>query len=1315
MSLFRSWFFGIFAAGAIGLAAGAAAQTGQPGPAANPPGAATQWIAVRGNAIDLTISPRGDVYALDPSGHLLRLSAEEVKSGGGNWSPQPGQFRRVRATHDGTIWAVGSDGWLYRQRGSAWYPVVEGIRDVAATPDGQALGIDGNGELVDLATRKPFEPAVPPGLAPLVTLVLDAHGLPWLQRADRGVIRFDGTGWQTVARPGDGMAMVAAGYDGSILGIAEGGQIMRYAAAENVWRPYLADGRTIPPMRLLALSPIGLPWGISRSGQLLAERSVGVEPPAITPAVFTRLLSWRPTGRMVAQVSVGEDGSVYALAPEPDGGLYRRAKGNQWNPVRFAEGKLTAIAAGTGERVWGLTEKGGLVQFDGGFQQSLPVPARLRLIAPGPKGTLWAVVGADELQQWNAVRRAWEQVTTLPQRAVSFAIGNRGEPWMIDEKGVTRTRTQDNQWKAVAGIQATSVSIGPDGTVYGTSADQGVYWLDSREMRWKPASGKAVKVAVGPGGAALAIAANKELLISGRFPEAPETTQTAQRQSGTTTTAETSTKSPSAFVVVPPGTTGATAGVKGATTQGGFVTGSSLVVGSTTGFTVTAPKSTSTKPLEYQTIVGTARFNDVGIGASGAVFATSTDGSLMCFNNAAKSFVLASSGGNSRVAVAPDGSPWILDANGKVMRFDRQRAQWRTIGNFTGIDLGFGPDGQLWGAGSTGSVFRFNSATESFDLESVIASDVSFRARRIAGAAPVSGGRAYWVISEQNQLLRCEKGDCRTVLVGAADAAVAPDNTLFVLDLLGNVQRYDAAKKAFEKQNGNGSAIAVGPGGLPWLVTTAGKVDAAGIYAANSKTINAPDCAVAFTTAPTLLPPPPSVVLVATADTGTLAPGASLSLLANDSFAGRAANISDVTVSLDTSSPYLSLSGGSAVVATTATAGTVLNGSYKICPRNVLGNCVSSTVSITVSGTSTAPTAVTAVGGSAQATVSFTAPGVGGVSSYTVVSTPGSLVANGSSSPITVLGLSNGVQYSFTVTAKFSNGTSKTSEASNLVTPSAAITEPTAPTIGTATAGNAQASVSFTAPASNGGATITGYKVTSLPGGITATGTASPITVTGLTNGTAYTFTVQAQNSIGYGAPSAASNSVTPPGAVATAPGAPTGPVGTVVAPAVIQVSFTAPASDGGSAITGYTVISSPGGLTGTGASSPIAVTGLTGGTLYTFTVTATNAAGIGAASAASAGVTAEDLAGPPTALTDSTVPASTQIDLSWGAPVSNGGSPVTDYLVACTGPAFPGGPTGGATSVSYPALPSGAYSCTVGAINAWGPGTPAGPVFPNP
>jgi hypothetical protein len=483
-----------------------------------------------------------------------------------------------------------------------------------------------------------------------------------------------------------------------------------------------------------------------------------------------------------------------------------------------------------------------------------------------------------------------------------------------------------------------------------------------------------------------------------------------------------------------------------------------------------------------------------------------------------------------------------------------------------------------------------------------------------------------------------------------------------------------------------------------------------------------------------------------------------------------------VTFASSTTGVCTITSGGALTTVTTGTctinADQAGNGTYSAAPT------VSQNFSV-VAVVPGAPTIGTATAGDAQVSVAFTVPSSNGgsaITGYTATSNPGGFTGTGTASPVTVTGLTNGIAYTFTVTATNGAGTGPASTASNSATPLAAQTitfadpgaqdfgtsptltatstsglavnftsgttgvctitgggmlttvttgtctihadqagngtysaAPTAsrsfpvvavvpgvPTIGAATAGDAQATVAFTTPVTTGGSAITGYTVTSNPGGFTGTGTASPITVTGLTNGTAYTFTVTATNGAGTGPASTASNSATPlaaqtitfadPGTqdfgtsptltatatsglavtfassttgvctitgggmlttvatgtctigadqagngtyaaaptasrsfpvVAVVPDAPT--IGTATAGDVqVAVSFAAPAFTGGAAITGYTVTSNPGGFTGTGASSPISVTGLTNGTAYTFTVTATNAAGTGAASAAS-------------------------------------------------------------------------------------------------
>ena len=119
---------------------------------------------------------------------------------------------------------------------------------------------------------------------------------------------------------------------------------------------------------------------------------------------------------------------------------------------------------------------------------------------------------------------------------------------------------------------------------------------------------------------------------------------------------------------------------------------------------------------------------------------------------------------------------------------------------------------------------------------------------------------------------------------------------------------------------------------------------------------------------------------------------------------------------------------------------------------------------------------------------------------------------------------------SYTFKAYIYDGTTYTYGASTTFS-TLTLTAPGAPTIGTATVSGTTASIPFTAPASNGGSTITTYTATSSPDGITGTLTqagSGTISVSGLTLGQAYTFTVTATNAIGTGSASSASNSITP-------------------------------------------------------------------------------------------------------------------------------------------------------------------------------------------
>jgi hypothetical protein len=239
-------------------------------------------------------------------------------------------------------------------------------------------------------------------------------------------------------------------------------------------------------------------------------------------------------------------------------------------------------------------------------------------------------------------------------------------------------------------------------------------------------------------------------------------------------------------------------------------------------------------------------------------------------------------------------------------------------------------------------------------------------------------------------------------------------------------------------------------------------------------------------------------------------------------------------------------------------------------------------------------TAVTTVG----ATISFTAPlGAAAGTIYTIKSNSVSYgTVSYPATSFVLNNLSSNTIYSFTVTATSSVGTSAASSAVTVTTAPDPPINLTATTVS-----DAVASIAFTPATGNG--TITNYTITSNPSNITATGTSSPINVSGLAVNTAYIFTMTATNVSGTSVISSVSNSIT----TSMYPGPPTNLSLVSVTGTSITISFTPPV---GSIVSGY-IATDLSGFTGSSLTSPITILGLGANSTYTISVKSVNSNGI--------------------------------------------------------------------------------------------------------
>lgn len=388
-------------------------------------------------------------------------------------------------------------------------------------------------------------------------------------------------------------------------------------------------------------------------------------------------------------------------------------------------------------------------------------------------------------------------------------------------------------------------------------------------------------------------------------------------------------------------------------------------------------------------------------------------------------------------------------------------------------------------------------------------------------------------------------------------------------------------------------------------------------------------------------------------------------------------NITDYVIeySANSGSSYTVFSDGVSTTTSSTITGLSDNTAYliRVRAKNSVGEGINSTISTaTTWNVPGIPTSISATKPNAgEIGLSWTAPAINGgtaVTDYII-----ELSSNGgpytvfddgisTNTTATVTGVNDALNYTVIIKAKNLVGNSESSSSVGVSSSPINLT--------LSATGVNELTASWSAPAENNGSNIIDYEidVDSGAGFVLANDGVSTNTsyiITGVTAGTFRSVRVRAINALGK-----SSYTAVVTGTIYSVPGAPTGLVVSPASSTQLNVSWTAPANNGGSAITDYVIdYSSDAGVTyntsndGVSTSTSAVVSSLNPGTTYTIRVRAKNSVGEGNNSATQTGTTNNGVPGAPTNLA-LVVVSSTQINASWSAPASNGGSAITDYVI---------------------------------------------------
>lgn len=806
------------------------------------PTAAFDWQPVPGKAIDLSIDPEGEAYAVDFQGSVWHWRAD-----GQRWGPMSGRFVRIVGAGGNRPWTIDSKGRIFRYNGLWWEKKGEGGADVAADAKGDVFVADANGSLRRWnPLRGEWSPVSAAPAAIRVALAPD--GTLWILDRQGRVYFYDGREWAAPA--GNIHARdLAADVDRRVWVVTRSGLVLAWQPVLSRWqRVFLPEKRLA---QAVAVAPDGKPWVVLRNGDMIGATRLGpasgkgkekepkasvpqagvphpsgihapeqhaqqlsappavapgavakpvttapqqpvgqatgkgrgARPPYIDPALVTATgpLTFTDTRAFAGMVAIGRDGSVFALST---GGAVERWS-NADQRLESFPGQLVRLAVDPSGNPWGISALGRIFRHDGTRWKQITGTASD--IAIGADGTVVVASNDGGLYRLNPAGTAFVRIHGT---GLVVAVDPDGHPWTIDANGYVRNCAVSPC--ALLPQKAISIAIGPDRSLFVVS-DRNVLKRYNRSTgkfdrvdipRYTPA-----RVAVGPSGYPWVVTTDNRLLSTHMFPR----DESRDRQVARATTGDTT-------------GSGATATVTSTTETTGFV---------------------FSKNMSFKT-VGTSLFSSdsyvyLDAGNDGKIYGYGdSSGKFGTYNTNKKSFDIESSKFTdssydvNRFAVASNGDIWAYTVNPTTGLFREHNNTLKefTVSGLTAAGVAIGPDDTVYAIFGTGGTYYLykKASTDTkftkFDKYSVLE----------VGIGP---GNDIWIVDRSNFVREWNGSDFvkRPSNGQQADKiAVSTNGTVYIIDPDGSLRKWNGTNKSFDKVN-NTSAdfLTVDSDGRPWF------------------------------------------------------------------------------------------------------------------------------------------------------------------------------------------------------------------------------------------------------------------------------------------------------------------------------------------------------------------------------------------------------------------------------------------------------------------------------------------------------------------